>query len=414
MNTISDRQIDANRRNAQHSTGPKTAEGKARSRRNALKHGLAAGEILVSESEKAALTEAIETWNHEVWPENVAERAIIRRMAVSDIRLRRCEAAEDGSLESAAREAVSRWRERKQAAARKKAMRLRSDPLNTLLDLEDSAFGCDWLSRRWTALDRILEQGLGWSEADRNTAMTLIGFLPLAPGPDASPEAILWHRLALLAADPPTDPAIGTRPSDRTPASARAQLRELIAERLDRLDDLAAEAWKRVDGPERDAVIARSLAADDSREGQLRQRYDRDSQNALLRCVSALIRIRKRRDELDEKHRRETREAQPHLNNLGGGWYSRDHADPAPPGFQRIPLVPYTPAAPAASPERSATVPTPNEPISPTVPPTNPNRNRFDSNEFRDESSGPPGPRPDRSRPVPKPPADRSDPNPQA
>ncbi len=36
----SQRQIEANRRNAQKSTGPKTQAGKARSRLNARKHGL--------------------------------------------------------------------------------------------------------------------------------------------------------------------------------------------------------------------------------------------------------------------------------------------------------------------------------------------------------------------------------------
>jgi hypothetical protein len=36
----SERQIEANRQNAKRSTGPKTATGKARSRRNAFRHGL--------------------------------------------------------------------------------------------------------------------------------------------------------------------------------------------------------------------------------------------------------------------------------------------------------------------------------------------------------------------------------------
>lgn len=37
----SERQIEANRKNAKQSTGPQTAAGKQRSKRNALKHGLA-------------------------------------------------------------------------------------------------------------------------------------------------------------------------------------------------------------------------------------------------------------------------------------------------------------------------------------------------------------------------------------
>ena len=37
----SPRKIAANRRNAQHSTGPRTANGKGRSKHNALRHGLA-------------------------------------------------------------------------------------------------------------------------------------------------------------------------------------------------------------------------------------------------------------------------------------------------------------------------------------------------------------------------------------
>ena len=40
------RQIEANRRNSQRSTGPKTEEGKRRSRRNAMRHGLCAETVI--------------------------------------------------------------------------------------------------------------------------------------------------------------------------------------------------------------------------------------------------------------------------------------------------------------------------------------------------------------------------------
>jgi len=55
-------QIDANRLNAQHSTGPRTGEGKALSRQNALKHGLTAKHFIVRDDERdefAALTESL-------------------------------------------------------------------------------------------------------------------------------------------------------------------------------------------------------------------------------------------------------------------------------------------------------------------------------------------------------------------
>jgi hypothetical protein len=44
---MSQKQIEANRRNARKSTGPKTAEGRAVSKMNAMKHGLLSREIVV-------------------------------------------------------------------------------------------------------------------------------------------------------------------------------------------------------------------------------------------------------------------------------------------------------------------------------------------------------------------------------
>ncbi len=41
--------VDANRRNAKKSTGPRSAAGKAKSSRNAVKHGLLAGRIVLAD-----------------------------------------------------------------------------------------------------------------------------------------------------------------------------------------------------------------------------------------------------------------------------------------------------------------------------------------------------------------------------
>lgn len=55
----SEKQIAANRANATHSTGPRTIEGKARSRTNAWKHGLRAEKIVIT-GEDAEDLEAIQ------------------------------------------------------------------------------------------------------------------------------------------------------------------------------------------------------------------------------------------------------------------------------------------------------------------------------------------------------------------
>src|SRR5215203_4351798 len=64
----SDRKAEANCRNSLKSTGPKTPEGKAAVRLNALKHGLLSREVLLPGEDEEALRELGERLRAELQP----------------------------------------------------------------------------------------------------------------------------------------------------------------------------------------------------------------------------------------------------------------------------------------------------------------------------------------------------------
>jgi hypothetical protein len=102
MSGSSPKQLEANKRNAQRSTGPRTPAGKARVKFNALKHGLLAKSVILpirSRSEKrsrfdALLAQLIE----ELKPVGILEDMLVEKIAVSYWRLRRSLRAEAGEI----------------------------------------------------------------------------------------------------------------------------------------------------------------------------------------------------------------------------------------------------------------------------------------------------------------------------
>src|SRR6266568_3819164 len=95
----SPKQIEANRRNALESTGPKTDAGKCVSRTNAVRHGLTA-ETVIGALEDAedykAFEEAI-TADYDA--QSAVERELVRRLASLLWRLRRATTMETGLFE---------------------------------------------------------------------------------------------------------------------------------------------------------------------------------------------------------------------------------------------------------------------------------------------------------------------------
>jgi hypothetical protein len=85
----SDKQADANRRNALQSTGPKTPEGKDAVRLNALKHGLLSQELLLPGEDEAALMGLTERLMADLQPEGALEILLVEDIIVAYWRLRR-------------------------------------------------------------------------------------------------------------------------------------------------------------------------------------------------------------------------------------------------------------------------------------------------------------------------------------
>ena len=82
-------QLVANQANAQLSTGPVTAEGKTRSARNALRHGLTAKNPLLPEEDREEYKRHCETYLARFAWRDECERQLIQRMADIEWRLLR-------------------------------------------------------------------------------------------------------------------------------------------------------------------------------------------------------------------------------------------------------------------------------------------------------------------------------------
>lgn len=87
-----DARAEASRRNGAKARGPKTEEGKRRSARNALRHGLRAQRFVVLRGEDEAAYEAFEmALRDELAPEGVLESLLVSRIANAAWRMQRAD-----------------------------------------------------------------------------------------------------------------------------------------------------------------------------------------------------------------------------------------------------------------------------------------------------------------------------------
>ena len=245
-NPPSNARVEANRRNARKSTGPKTVEGKEKSRGNSLKHGLTGAGIVLLEADEARLRKEVEEWSETLQPRDEPERAMVEALIVAKDRMERAAASERALRQRRSERASRCWKEDQALEVQRLADKLARAKTPGLIvqELRQTPVGCDWLIDRWKELDWALDLKGNWDDSCRTLAFDLLG----------APRATRDYAVEL--------------PGDATIDEQRGLVRRRIEE-LTRYRDALMD----IDELERAGAIE-GLSWDDSPEARRLRSYD--------------------------------------------------------------------------------------------------------------------------------------------
>jgi hypothetical protein len=195
---LSDAQVRARRDNSRKSTGPKTPEGKARSRANALTHGLTATVCLKPEDQRAVAVR-LAGLEADIRPHGATERILVLQVACASVRLERLMVEENALRTHRRRHAVERWDAEREAQVQSLIERLTgategvasfsvgrapepADLSPILKELERTAYGCARLADEWDILAEMMETEGYWTDTQADRALRLLGHAgPVTP-----------------------------------------------------------------------------------------------------------------------------------------------------------------------------------------------------------------------------------------
>ena len=159
MSEISEVKRAANKANAQKSTGPRSEDGKKRSRGNAIKHGLCAIVIDLPGEDPQAIQDRFDDWNAELNPKNLAAQSYLILQAVRrSRRLDRLDTSHEARVSQSVRDAHKDDHEKRLREIDDLKIMLPSDQCAIAVRrLMTSSEGCEFLIREWTHLRPTLD-----------------------------------------------------------------------------------------------------------------------------------------------------------------------------------------------------------------------------------------------------------------
>ena len=171
--------IAANRRNAQLSTGPKTAEGKAKARANAVKHGLTGAGVALPTEDQEAIQTLFRAMQEEFAPQTVAGAELVEQMAMLTVRRHRAERAEAAHLSGRVRRAGAEFDHARTQRSGQLLEAIESQPRYYRELLRDMPEGVDRLIAALLDLRSDLTGPAPiWTEQHHHRLDALFGFRP--------------------------------------------------------------------------------------------------------------------------------------------------------------------------------------------------------------------------------------------
>jgi hypothetical protein len=170
---VSQARIDANRRNAQKSTGPRTPEGKSVSRANAIKHGLCSS-VLVSEDASVLQVRAEQFFNT-LKPQNNYHCWVVSEVSLTTFKIDRCQRMERRARDKHALRSELCWDDDRRLEATLLGEQLGNRPEVVVDQLRRTLHGCEWMMGRWAMLARAAdEKDQTWTPAQVELAFDLL------------------------------------------------------------------------------------------------------------------------------------------------------------------------------------------------------------------------------------------------
>ncbi len=166
--------IEANRKNARMSTGPKSEAGKNRSRANALKHGLCSLTV-VAETEEL-IRERTDAFVEEFQPEGEYPLWLAGQAALASLRIERCQRMERGVRDKVSIKAELCWDDDRRLDAVRLGQSIAKAPEFVVEQLRQTPQGCEWLISRWALLAHAADSSKqGWTPEQAALAYDLFG-----------------------------------------------------------------------------------------------------------------------------------------------------------------------------------------------------------------------------------------------